>query len=866
MTAKVRENQLAVPSAAQTRINKADQQELDNINARKAETLKQLIEGIRVRLREIWEATLVDTNIQKKFHHAWNDHWTDWGLHEHDAYLAQMEIRFSSTAPIIALIKERDDILAEKEEFDRTSTDPDRYKQPGRLLYEEKFRNKLKNQLPATDAKIKKLAQLWEVEHGSLIIRGKRLIQDMDKAAEDRRQAGKSKIERAAGMAAVDHDEEERQELTATIADNQDRIALLRRQMGVTDAKDPSAPEGETLHAQNERIQNILNVVEEAHGQRSMNVQQILDDLHARWLPLGHLIETGCRDVGTDVSDARIKSLYEKITAAQAESADRVTKVNGLVGEIKKLIGIVFLKEEGKLSDLDKMCLTDDAAAQLGLLDGVIVKLTARRDEIEAIKTARQYQIRELGREIRQLWQRLATPVHDQELMWTRLKVSKQQQNDYFFVYAPLNQVTIDAITAELKFFSEAKNKNLKQYIDDARRKIRALWTETLLDADTQKRHFPQFFVGADAFTDDLLDQHEAEADRLEARAVTLRPLLALINERNAILAENTEFERTSVDPKRFQKDPNRQAYEEQFRVKIASYLPDLEKRLKLTVQEWEEKRGRLVLNGQHFLTALSAEIEARLRAVNHKLLDTANAVREQRKAASQAGSVAAVRENERIEKELGVLAEQKTLNLKILINQYREHLNHLWDEMKVDEKTRRLFAHAFNDSYTDHSLAEHEKMVNLMTKREESVHGIMELFRERAQILEELAEFVLAQKDPSRFRVPGRLTYEEMFRDKVKNYLPALEQKIKLQVQEYEARSGPLMINGARYIDEINGAIDQREREAAEFRERVTAGSRKGSMAPSRVNSRPPSRPSSKPGSRDGSPTRGKKAVTGKK
>ena len=79
-----------------------------------------------------------------------------------------------------------------------------------------------------------------QAEHGSLFIRGKRLIQEMDRAAEDRRQAGKSKIERPAGMAAVNHDEEERQELAASIADNQDRIALLRRQMGVTDAKDPS--------------------------------------------------------------------------------------------------------------------------------------------------------------------------------------------------------------------------------------------------------------------------------------------------------------------------------------------------------------------------------------------------------------------------------------------------------------------------------------------------------------------------------------------------------------------------------------------------------------------------------------------------
>ena len=44
-----------------------------------------------------------------------------------------------------------------------------------------------------------------------------------------------------------------------------------------------------------------------------------------------------------------------------------------------------------------------------------------------------------------------------------------------------------------------------------------------------------------------------------------------MINERNSILAENVEFEKTSVDPKRFQKDPNRQAYEEQFRVKVCT-------------------------------------------------------------------------------------------------------------------------------------------------------------------------------------------------------------------------------------------------------------------------------------------------------
>ena len=37
---------------------------------------------------------------------------------------------------------------------------------------------------------------------------------------------------------------------------------------------------------------------------------------------------------------------------------------------------------------------------------------------------------------------------------------------------------------------------SIKQYIEDVRKRIKALWAETLLDAESQKKQFPQYFAG----------------------------------------------------------------------------------------------------------------------------------------------------------------------------------------------------------------------------------------------------------------------------------------------------------------------------------------------------------------------------------
>jgi hypothetical protein len=63
-------------------------------------------------------------------------------------------------------------------------------------------------------------------------------------------------------------------------------------------------------------------------------------------------------------------------------------------------------------------------------------------------------------------------------------------------------------------------------------------------------------------------------------------------------------------------------------------------------------------------------------------------------------------------------------------------------------------------------------------------------------------------------------MIYEEKFRNKLKNYLPKLEQKLRAAISEWEVANGPFLVGGKR-MAEVLDDDERAEKEAAEAAKR---------------------------------------------
>lgn len=75
----------------------------------------------------------------------------------------------------------------------------------------------------------------------------------------------------------------------------------------------------------------------------------------------------------------------------------------------------------------------------------------------------------------------------------------------------------------ELARLEALKQASLAQLIQEARQTIQAKWEELRM-GEEERREFTPFFVNV--FTDDVLDLHEAEIEKLEEKLKITRPII----------------------------------------------------------------------------------------------------------------------------------------------------------------------------------------------------------------------------------------------------------------------------------------------------------------------------------------------------
>jgi protein regulator of cytokinesis 1 len=140
----------------------------------------------------------------------------------------------------------------------------------------------------------------------------------------------------------------------------------------------------------------------------------------------------------------------------------------------------------------------------------------------------------------------------------------------------------------ELDRCLELRKTSLSSFVLAARKEIELLWQELML-SEEEMGEFGEFINGtyimpsqntpvrsstADDYTEELLQAHEDEAERLRAEIESKAGMLPKVRDWHALKADEEELERNQNNPNRFSARGGAMLREEKLRKRVGILLP----------------------------------------------------------------------------------------------------------------------------------------------------------------------------------------------------------------------------------------------------------------------------------------------------
>jgi hypothetical protein len=327
----------------------------------------------------------------------------------------------------------------------------------------------------------------------------------------------------------------------------------------------------------------------------------------------------------TKLSEARLAAYDAALKAASNERRLRESTIAKQSNRIAELFGMLC-EQLNASSALDAAVLDRSVSASLGCGRRVLEQLAARLSALEAKREEREERVRAFAFDITALWDRLG--------------VSDEERDDFYEQHQGLGPDVLEACATELTRLRVLKQGRMHELVAAVRQRIAALWQKLGFSEQQCGTFYRQYYL-TDRCDDDVLDAHEMEERQLNERLEQLAPILAVIDEREALLDEKRQMDLLASDPERLtsrRRDPGRLLREEKFRKRFAKLLPVCEQRLDAMVADWEQAHpdeAPFLWKGEPFRNQLETVYGAR-RAVmaTHYAASTA--------ASSLAGAAAA--------------------------------------------------------------------------------------------------------------------------------------------------------------------------------------------------------------------------------
>nr|XP_032814172.1 protein regulator of cytokinesis 1-like [Petromyzon marinus] len=193
--------------------------------------------------------------------------------------------------------------------------------------------------------------------------------------------------------------------------------------------------------------------------------------------------------------------------------------------------------------------------------------------------------------------------------LWDRLNVEQGERDAFTACVHDSKPSDMDKLKQELSRLVELKRQNVRTVLAGVRSEIAALWEKCYVSEEEQRAFTPYH---SDDATEELLVQHEEEANRLRGHHEQHRALYDGVRRWDAAWQQYLEFERRAADPNRFSNRGGSLLREEKQRAHLQKGLPKLEEDLKAQIAVWEEQAGRrFQVAGRPLLDYIAAQWEA---------------------------------------------------------------------------------------------------------------------------------------------------------------------------------------------------------------------------------------------------------------
>jgi len=220
------------------------------------------------------------------------------------------------------------------------------------------------------------------------------------------------------------------------------------------------------------------------------------------------------------------------------------------------------------------------------------------------------------------------------------------------------------------------------------------------------------------------------------------------------------------------------------------------------------------------------------LKATVESLWERLGVEEHERKAFQAGNRGCALRAINDLEDELARLNELKRQNLHLFVEDARNKLHILWDELYFSEEEAVEFTPMFcgknllsivlpvlilPDVHSDALLSAHESEIVRLEALKEQRAPTLQLIAKHRSLIKDREDLVTSSQDASRLmlkpqkgekRDPTRLLREEKMRKRIVKDLPRIEQELSQVLGSWEDEYGrPFMVFGERYLDTITEA-----------------------------------------------------------
>lgn len=355
------------------------------------------------------------------------------------------------------------------------------------------------------------------------------------------------------------------------------------------------AKSGMTLINELENLQATLDGLRAEAEIAKADMRECQKHLIESHLALGIDMEPRWNDIETDLTLSRRREFHAKVEEMKHEVANRTNTVIQLLRDCQHLMSDLAIDAQASASILDRQIAGSLARSKdssfimsskfetescTGISNIALERLTERVSELHKEKKSRKTKLQEMGAEIAMLWE--------------QLRISEDEQRAFSESVKGLGMDTIRKGEEELKRLKQLKGEMLGSLIEEARESIYQLWQETNATASTKEEFDGIDVIDQTLYDNELLEAHEEYLHVLQERFEQMKPIIQLIERREDILRQRTEYEELQKDSTRLNQRGAAMAKqlmeEEKMARRIKKELPKLTKLLKEKLSEWKER------------------------------------------------------------------------------------------------------------------------------------------------------------------------------------------------------------------------------------------------------------------------------------